>query len=188
MPYISPLSDLCKGDLILSVLSMNKVMSYHETLYSRIPVLVLSPCSSCEVSSIPLNPAAILCAHWEKWVQVVVASCVCSVIPLATTSSTGALFKSQRFPFQVVSKGKHKKNVPEGSAGSGVICQSSFLDYDLFPHQQIMWNKLPSAVNPECGKKSWPTGRIFVKLTFLMNSKFLNVGRWPSPGILISWW
>ena len=188
MSYISPLSDLCKGDLILSVVSMNKVMSHHETSHSGITALISSPWSSCEVSSIPLRPAAVPCAHQERWVQVVVASPVCSVIPLGTTSSTQALFKSQRFPFQVVFKGKHKKNVPEGSAGSGLICQSSFLDYDLFPHQQIMWNKLPSAVNPECGKKSWPTGRVFIKLTFLMNSKFLNVGRWPSPGILISWW
>ena len=188
MPYISPLSDLGNGDLILSVLSMNKVMSHHEMSYSRITVLISSPCSSGDVSSIPLNPAAVLRALWENEFRL-------WCLPLSALLSLWA----PRLPLEPclnpnasLSKwflrGNIKRMFQKALLAQGWFARAVSWITTSSPISRSCETNSRSAVNPECGKKSWPTGRVFVKLTFLMNSRFLNVGCWPSPGILISWW
>lgn len=109
-------------------------------------VRVLSSISGvCQGAGIPMEVSSPLCGSCSVCLLAEraggggpVSPQYCSTVPSGTTSSTSASFKSQGFPFQKVSEGTNNKNVPECSAGPGMICQSSFLDYGLFPHQQIM--------------------------------------------------
>ena len=127
---------------------MNKVMSYHEMSYSRITVLISSPCSFCDVSSIPLNPAAVLRAHWENefrlWCLPLSAllSLWAPCLPLEPCLNPNASLSKWFL------RGNIKRMFQKALLAQGWFARAVSWITTSSPNQQIMWNKLPVSCKP----------------------------------------